>query len=98
MTAPGTAPIDPFVERISWFKVIGRSFTLLKNLLYEVPIEQELFITDEKGHVIGRIRVAIYPGQPRMLAREHRPTSSRRLRQPLDGANQKCRLPARHIG
>ena len=60
--APGSAHIDPFVERISWFKVIGRSFGLLRNLLYEIPIEYELFIVDDKGFAIGRLRIAIIPG------------------------------------
>ena len=63
MTALGTAPIDPFVERISWFKVIGRGFALLKNLLYDIPVEHELCLVDEKGFVVGRLRVAIYPGR-----------------------------------
>ena len=62
LMSPGTAPIDPFVERISWFKVVGRSFALMKNLLYDIPIEHTLFVVDDKGFVIGRIRVAIFPG------------------------------------
>lgn len=52
---------DPFYDRIPWFKVIGRAFLYLSNLLYSLTIVQKIPIVNEKGDVIGFLRVAIQP-------------------------------------
>ena len=64
--APGSIHIDPFAERISWFKVIGRGFALLKNLLYDIPLIHTVFVVDEKGIIVGKMIVSIQPGAPQL--------------------------------
>ncbi|KAK8778191.1 hypothetical protein V5799_020468, partial [Amblyomma americanum] len=50
---------DPFYDRFPWFRLIGRAFVYLSNLLYPVPLVQKVAIVNEKGDVKGYLRVAV---------------------------------------
>ncbi|GFT28388.1 kinesin-like protein unc-104, partial [Nephila pilipes] len=50
---------DPFYDRFPWFRLIGRAFVYLSNLLYPVPLIQKVAIVNEKGDVKGYLRVAV---------------------------------------
>lgn len=50
---------DPFYDRFPWFRVIGRSFVYLSNLLYPIPLVQKVAIVNESGDVKGFLRVAV---------------------------------------
>lgn len=42
---------DPFYDRFHWFKLVGRAFVYLSNLLYPVPLIHRVAIVSEKGEV-----------------------------------------------
>uniref|UniRef100_A0A672IDD9 plus-end-directed kinesin ATPase n=1 Tax=Salarias fasciatus TaxID=181472 RepID=A0A672IDD9_SALFA len=50
---------DPFYDRFHWFKLVGRSFVYLSNLLYPVPLVHRVAIVTEKGDVRGFLRVGV---------------------------------------
>uniref|UniRef100_A0A8C9U4Y5 plus-end-directed kinesin ATPase n=1 Tax=Scleropages formosus TaxID=113540 RepID=A0A8C9U4Y5_SCLFO len=50
---------DPFYDRFHWFKLVGRAFVYLSNLLYPVPLVHRVAIVTEKGEVQGMLRVAV---------------------------------------
>ncbi|RWS24009.1 kinesin-like protein unc-104 isoform X13, partial [Leptotrombidium deliense] len=50
---------DPFYDRFPWFRLIGRSFIYLSNLLYPLTLIQKVPIVNEKGDVKGYLRVAL---------------------------------------
>ncbi|CAG2164937.1 unnamed protein product [Oppiella nova] len=50
---------DPFYDRFPWFRLIGRTYVYLSNLLYPVSLIQKVPIVNEKGDVKGYLRVAI---------------------------------------
>ncbi|CAG0883725.1 unnamed protein product [Darwinula stevensoni] len=50
---------DPFYDRFPWFRLVGRAFVYLSNLLYPVTLVHKVPIVNEKGEVHGYIRVAI---------------------------------------
>ena len=50
---------DPFYDRFPWFRLIGRSFIYLSNLLYNVPLIHKVAIVNEKGIVKGWLSVAL---------------------------------------
>ncbi|XP_058794339.1 kinesin-like protein unc-104 [Phymastichus coffea] len=50
---------DPFYDRFPWFRMVGRSFVYLSNLLYPVPLIHKIAIVNEKGDVKGYLRVAV---------------------------------------
>ena len=50
---------DPFYDRFPWFRLIGRSFVYLKNLLHNVPLIHKVAIVSEKGVVRGWLSVAL---------------------------------------
>lgn len=50
---------DPFYDRFPWFRVIGRSFMFLSNLLYPIPLVQKIAVVDKCGDVKGYLRVAV---------------------------------------
>lgn len=52
---------DPFYDRFPWFRMVGRSFIYLSNLLYPVPLVHKVAIVNERGDVRGYIRVALQP-------------------------------------
>ncbi|XP_025833622.1 kinesin-like protein unc-104 isoform X4 [Agrilus planipennis] len=50
---------DPFYDRFPWFRMVGRSFVYLSNLLYPVTLIHKVAIVNEKGDVRGYLRVAV---------------------------------------
>ncbi|XP_036316943.1 kinesin-like protein KIF1B isoform X10 [Pipistrellus kuhlii] len=50
---------DPFYDRFHWFRLVGRAFVYLSNLLYPVPLIHRVAIVSEKGEVRGFLRVAV---------------------------------------
>ncbi|PIO39743.1 hypothetical protein AB205_0131000, partial [Aquarana catesbeiana] len=50
---------DPFYDRFPWFRLVGRAFVYLSNLLYSVPLVHRVAIVSEKGEVKGFLRVAV---------------------------------------
>ncbi|XP_055797161.1 kinesin-like protein KIF1A isoform X22 [Salvelinus fontinalis] len=50
---------DPFYDRFPWFRLVGRAFVYLSNLLYPVPLVHRVAIISEKGEVKGFLRVAV---------------------------------------
>jgi kinesin-like protein unc-104 len=52
---------DPFYDRFPWFRLIGRAFLYLSNLLHSISLIQKVPIVSEKGDVKGYLRIAIQP-------------------------------------
>ncbi|XP_031728840.1 kinesin-like protein KIF1A isoform X18 [Anarrhichthys ocellatus] len=50
---------DPFYDRFPWFRLVGRAFVYLSNLLYPVPLVHRVAIVSERGEVKGFLRVAV---------------------------------------
>jgi len=50
---------DPFYDRFPWFRMLGRSFVYLSNLMYPVPLIHKVAIVNEKGDVKGYLRIAV---------------------------------------
>ncbi|KAL3098348.1 hypothetical protein niasHS_000360 [Heterodera schachtii] len=50
---------DPFYERFPWFQLIGRAFVYLNNVLFNVSLSHKVVIVNERGKVIGFLRVKI---------------------------------------
>lgn len=50
---------DPFYDRFPWFRIVGRSFVYLSNLLYPFPFVHKVAIVNERGDVRGYLRVAV---------------------------------------
>ncbi|XP_048845372.1 kinesin-like protein KIF1A isoform X9 [Brienomyrus brachyistius] len=50
---------DPFYDRFPWFRLVGRAFVYLSNLLYPVPLVHRVAIVSEKGDIKGFLRVAV---------------------------------------
>lgn len=50
---------DPFYDRFHWFKLVGRAFVYLSNLLFPVPLVHRVAVVSEKGEVRGFLRVAV---------------------------------------
>uniref|UniRef100_A0A7N6BSR0 plus-end-directed kinesin ATPase n=1 Tax=Anabas testudineus TaxID=64144 RepID=A0A7N6BSR0_ANATE len=50
---------DPFYDRFHWFKLVGRAFVYLSNLLYPVTLVHRVAIVTEKGEVRGFLRVGV---------------------------------------
>nr|XP_006820456.1 PREDICTED: kinesin-like protein KIF1A-like [Saccoglossus kowalevskii] len=50
---------DPFYDRFPWFRLVGRSFVYLSNLLFPVPLVHRVAIVSEQGDVKGWLRVAV---------------------------------------
>ncbi|XP_078695783.1 kinesin-like protein KIF1A isoform X32 [Branchiostoma floridae x Branchiostoma belcheri] len=50
---------DPFYDRFPWFRLVGRAFVYLSNLLYPVGIVHRVAVVSEKGDVRGWLRVAV---------------------------------------
>jgi kinesin family member 1 len=50
---------DPFYDRFPWFRLIGRSFVYLSNLLHNVPLIHKVAIVSDKGVVKGWMSVAL---------------------------------------
>ncbi|XP_041675690.1 kinesin-like protein unc-104 isoform X2 [Drosophila eugracilis] len=52
---------DPFYDRFPWFRMVGRCFIYLSNLLYPVPLVHKVAIVNERGDVRGYLRIAVQP-------------------------------------
>lgn len=50
---------DPFYDRFPWFRIIGRSYVYLNNLLFNIPLIHNVAIVSEKGIVKGWIKVTV---------------------------------------
>jgi kinesin family protein 1 len=50
---------DPFYDRFPWFRLIGRTYLYLSNLLYCANLVQKVPIVNEKGDVKGYLRVCL---------------------------------------
>ncbi|XP_049853671.1 kinesin-like protein unc-104 isoform X6 [Schistocerca gregaria] len=50
---------DPFYDRFPWFRMVGRAFVYLSNLVYPVPLIHKVAIVNEKGDVKGYLKVAV---------------------------------------
>lgn len=50
---------DPFYDRFPWFRLVGRAFVYLSNLMYPIPLIQKVAIVNEKGDVKGHLKIAV---------------------------------------
>ncbi|XP_074031968.1 kinesin family member unc-104 isoform X3 [Leptinotarsa decemlineata] len=50
---------DPFYDRFPWFRMVGRGFVYLSNLLYPITLIHKVAIVSEKGDVRGYLKVAV---------------------------------------
>lgn len=50
---------DPFYDSLPWFRLIGRSFVYLSNLVFGVPLEQTVPIVSELGDIQGNLSINI---------------------------------------
>nr|CAI5827544.1 unnamed protein product [Callosobruchus analis] len=50
---------DPFYDRFPWFRLVGRGFVYLSNLLYPITLIHKVAIVSEKGDVRGYLKVAV---------------------------------------
>ncbi|KAJ7306364.1 hypothetical protein JRQ81_009708 [Phrynocephalus forsythii] len=51
---------DPFYDRFHWFKLVGRAFVYLSNLLYPVPLIHRVAVISEKGEVPLSLFVCLF--------------------------------------
>lgn len=51
--------VDPFHDRFPWFRLVGRSYLYLSNLIFSMSIIQKIPIVNEHGDVVGYLRVAL---------------------------------------
>lgn len=65
---PSSTGGDPFYDRFPWFRLIGRAFLYISNLLFSVTLVQKVPIVTEKGDVKGFLRVAIQPVTGKQIA------------------------------
>ncbi|KAH9425004.1 hypothetical protein DERP_009229 [Dermatophagoides pteronyssinus] len=56
-----TETSDPFYDRFPWFRFIGRGLMFLQNLFENCSITQCISIVNEKGDVMGYLKVSIQP-------------------------------------
>lgn len=83
---------DPFYDRFPWFRMVGRGFIYLSNLLYPVPLVHKVAIVNERGDVRGYLRIAVQPVLVRYIEQRQRRYGIRRLlRYSLN-----CSLPFSH--
>lgn len=50
---------DPFHDRFPWFRLIGRGYVYIANLLHSLTLIQKIPIINERGDVKGFLRVAV---------------------------------------
>jgi kinesin family member 1 len=55
----GMTGTDPFYDRFPWFRLVGRAFVYIKNILHNVPLVHKVAIVNERGEVKGFLRVGI---------------------------------------
>jgi len=74
-TTPGQAPSsansmqdgpnDPFYDRFPWFRLIGRSYVYLSNLIYPVSLSHvRVPVVNEHGDVKGFLKVIVQISKP----------------------------------
>ncbi|CAM4814077.1 unnamed protein product [Rotaria magnacalcarata] len=63
--ASTSMPSDPFYDRFPWFRPIGRAFVYLTNLLYGIPLVQNIAIVSEHGEIKGHLKIALQHLQTR---------------------------------
>ena len=56
---PALVGNDPFYDKTPWFKLIGRSFVFLSNLLVPISLVRKVAIVGEKGEVKGHLTVSV---------------------------------------
>ncbi|CAF3486029.1 unnamed protein product [Rotaria socialis] len=66
---------DPFYDRFPWFRPIGRAFVYLTNLLYGLPLVQNVAIVSERGAIKGYLKIAIQQLQTSMSSSTEEPNS-----------------------
>jgi kinesin family protein 1 len=44
---------DPFYDRFPWFRLVGRAFVYLSNLMYPVPLIHRIAIVNERLYHIN---------------------------------------------
>ena len=50
---------DPFYDRHPWFRVIGRCFVYLSNLLVPLSLVHDVAIVSDQGEVKGHLTVSV---------------------------------------
>ncbi|XP_033095847.1 kinesin-like protein KIF1A isoform X3 [Anneissia japonica] len=55
---------DPFYDRFPWFRLVGRSFVYLSNLLVPISLVQKVAVVNERGDVQGYLRISIQHVSP----------------------------------
>ena len=50
---------DPFYDRHPWFRVIGRGFVYLSNLLVPLSLVHDVAIVSDQGEVKGHLTVSV---------------------------------------
>jgi kinesin family protein 1 len=63
-------PSDPFYDRFPWFRPIGRAFVYLTNLLYGLPLVQNVAIVSEHGEIKGYLKIALQQLQTNDMTNE----------------------------
>uniref|UniRef100_A0A7E4UVT4 Kinesin-like protein unc-104 n=1 Tax=Panagrellus redivivus TaxID=6233 RepID=A0A7E4UVT4_PANRE len=67
---------DPFYDRFPWFRLVGRAFVYLSNLLHNVGLVHKVAVVNEKGEVRGYLRVCVEP-----ITGMTQPTQTKGIRQ-----------------
>uniref|UniRef100_A0A183CAW8 Kinesin-like protein unc-104 n=2 Tax=Globodera pallida TaxID=36090 RepID=A0A183CAW8_GLOPA len=72
---------DPFYERFPWFQLVGRAFVYLNNVLYNVSLSHKVVIVNERGKVIGflRVKIELMTGPPGKMPSSEQITQMARL-------------------
>ncbi|XP_065191038.1 kinesin-like protein unc-104 isoform X1 [Sycon ciliatum] len=52
---------NPFSDRTSWFRPIGRGFVYVNNIVYDFPLSHEVLLVSDKADTIGKVQVTIEP-------------------------------------
>ncbi len=58
-TSLGMMGGDPFYDRYPWFRLIGRTFVYLSNLLVPLSLVHNVAVVGEKGEVKGHLTVSV---------------------------------------
>ena len=57
---PVTTPLqDPFYDRFPWFRLVGRAYAQLSNVLTGKELMHHLAVVSEKGEVVGILQVSL---------------------------------------
>lgn len=61
---------DPFYDRYPWFRLIGRSFVYLSNLLVPFSLVHDVAVVGEKGEVKGHMTVSVRFMEGKVIAKQ----------------------------